>query len=110
MNLPLSQQLCIPCQGDALSLSGEELKAQSALLPFWTLVNEHHLERRFVFPDFAQAMVFANKVATIAERSHHHPELLITWGAVTVRWWTHKIKGVHQNDFIMAAKTDLLVS
>jgi len=66
------------------------------------------LERVFRFEDFAEAMAFTEKVAGIAESEGHHPALLTEWGRVTVTWWTHKIRGLHKNDFIMAAKTDML--
>jgi 4a-hydroxytetrahydrobiopterin dehydratase len=67
------------------------------------------LERSFLFDDFAQALAFTNKVGQIAEEEGHHPDILTEWGRVTVSWWTHKIGGLHKNDFIMAAKTDNLV-
>jgi 4a-hydroxytetrahydrobiopterin dehydratase len=66
------------------------------------------LEQAFNFPDFADALVFTNAVGALAEQESHHPALLTEWGSVTVTWWTHKIRGLHQNDFIMAAKTDQL--
>jgi 4a-hydroxytetrahydrobiopterin dehydratase len=66
------------------------------------------LERRFEFPDLAQALVFTDKVGELAEFEGHHPRLITEWGSVTVTWWTHKIKGLHRNDFVMATKTDRL--
>ena len=68
------------------------------------------LERVFKFPDFAQALAFTDKVGELAEAEGHHPAILTEWGKVTVTWWTHKVKGLHRNDFIMAAKTDPLYS
>lgn len=68
-----------------------------------------HLERTFRFKNFAQALAFTNRVGELAESEGHHPQLLTEWGKVKVSWWTHIIRGLHQNDFIMAAKTDLLV-
>lgn len=67
------------------------------------------LEKSFKFKDFAEALAFTNKVGKIAEKEGHHPDILTEWGRVTVSWWTHKIKGLHRNDFIMAAKTDALL-
>ena len=68
------------------------------------------MERTFKFKDFAEALSFTNKIGRIAEEEAHHPLILTEWGKVTVTWWTHKIKGLHHNDFIMAAKTDLLLT
>jgi 4a-hydroxytetrahydrobiopterin dehydratase len=67
------------------------------------------LERSYAFPDFIQAIAFTNKVGEIAEAEGHHPALLTEWGKVTVTWWSHKIRGLHRNDFVMAAKTDQLM-
>jgi 4a-hydroxytetrahydrobiopterin dehydratase len=80
-------------------------------LPGWS-IEEHdgvmQLEKAFRFDDFVQALVFTNKVGELAEKEGHHPRLVTEWGRVAVTWWTHKIKGLHRNDFIMAAKTDEL--
>jgi len=78
-------------------------------VPAWEIVERDgikRLERVFTFDTFVQALAFTNKVGELAEEEGHHPALLTEWGKVTVTWWTHKIKGLHQNDFIMAAKTD----
>jgi len=80
-------------------------------VPQWVLVEREgiqRLERVFSFSDFARALAFTNAVGVLAEEEGHHPALLTEWGRVTVTWWTHKIRGLHQNDFIMAAKTDEL--
>ncbi len=81
-------------------------------VPNWQLkeVNgEKRLERVFKFKDFAEALAFTDKVGALAQEENHHPMLITEWGQVTVDWWTHKVKGLHQNDFIMAAKTDELM-
>ncbi len=81
------------------------------MIPEWQIVereNIQRLERTFKFKNFVQAVAFTNQVAEIAEAEGHHPAILTEWGKVTVTWWTHKIKGLHRNDFIMAAKTDRL--
>ena len=86
-----------------------ELKPE---IPDWKLVERdgiHRLERVFRFPDFAGALAFTNRVGALVEEEGHHPALLTEWGRVTVTWWTHKIHGLHRNDFIMAAKTDSLI-
>jgi 4a-hydroxytetrahydrobiopterin dehydratase len=79
-------------------------------VPDWAIQHDgiRRLERQFRFRNFAEALIFTNKVGRLAEIEDHHPSLLTEWGRVTVTWWTHKIKGLHRNDFIMAAKTDRL--
>jgi 4a-hydroxytetrahydrobiopterin dehydratase len=90
-------------------VTAEEEQALGREIPEWTVLErdgERRLERVFTFPDFAQALAFTNRVGALAEAEGHHPALLTEWGRVTVGWWTHKIGGLHRNDFIMAAKTD----
>ncbi len=102
---------CIPCRGDAPSLSDAEIAALRPEVPDWRVdVREGipRLERSFRFKDFSQALDFTNQVGAIAEEEDHHPTLVTEWGKVTVSWWTHVIKGLHRNDFIMAARTDAL--
>jgi 4a-hydroxytetrahydrobiopterin dehydratase len=92
-------------------LADSEIDELMPQVPQWQVkdVNgEKRLERLFKFKDFAQAMEFTNKVGAIAEQEDHHPLIVLEWGQVTVAWWTHTIRGLHQNDFIMAAKTDEL--
>jgi 4a-hydroxytetrahydrobiopterin dehydratase len=92
-------------------LSGFEIAGLKPEVPDWTVVEKDgipRLERQFKLKNFAQALEFTNRVGEIAEAEDHHPALLTEWGQVTVTWWTHKIKGLHRNDFIMAAKTDEL--
>jgi len=104
----LSQMKCVPCRGNVPYLSDTEIAEYQQLVPDWKLVSNegiNHLERVFPLKNFAEALGFTNKVAELAETEDHHPAILTEWGKVTVRWWTHKIKGVHRNDFIMAAKT-----
>jgi 4a-hydroxytetrahydrobiopterin dehydratase len=102
---------CVACRGDEPPANDAEIAKLKPLIPEWALLEregEKRLERAFKFPDFAAALAFTNKVGEIAEFEGHHPALLTEWGKVTVSWWTHKIKGLHRNDFIMAAKTDQL--
>ena len=92
-------------------MSGLEIAGLKPEVPDWTVVEKDgipRLERQFKLKNFAQALEFTNRVGAIAEAEDHHPALLTEWGQVTVTWWTHKIKGLHRNDFIMAAKTDEL--
>lgn len=80
-------------------------------LQHWSVVEKNgikRLEKSFKFKDFAEALAFTNKVGKMAEKEGHHPDILTEWGKVTVSWWTHKINGLHKNDFVMAAKTDSL--
>lgn len=102
---------CIPCSGEEPTVADEEIAAYQTQVPAWEIVERNgvkRLQRSFRFPDFAQALAFANRVGELAEREEHHPSLLTEWGRVTVTWWTHKIRGLHRNDFVMAAKTDQL--
>ncbi|HEY9135005.1 MAG TPA: 4a-hydroxytetrahydrobiopterin dehydratase [Pseudomonadales bacterium] len=105
----LNSQHCEACKADAPKVSAAELKILLAEIPDWHVAVKDsimQLERVFSFRDFLSAMAFGNKVGELAEAEGHHPAILIEWGKVTVSWWSHKIKGLHKNDFIMAAKTD----
>jgi 4a-hydroxytetrahydrobiopterin dehydratase len=102
---------CVACHKDAPTLTDHEIAELRPQIPDWDVVELDGIKRlRRVFPsdDFAQALEFTNEVAELAEEEEHHPALLTEWGGTTVTWWTHKIKGLHRNDFIMAAKTDQL--
>lgn len=103
----LKQQSCTPCQGGVEPLKGEELQRFVKQLPeSWSLIDECRLQKEFSFPDFVQALDFVNTVGSLAESENHHPDIALTYGKVTITLWTHKIKGLHANDFIMAAKID----
>lgn len=107
----LAQQKCVACRGDEPPASDEEIARYRPQVPDWQVVERGgipRLERAFKFSDFVQALAFTNRVGQVAEAEGHHPALLTEWGRVTVTWWTHKIRGLHRNDFIMAAKTDQL--
>ena len=109
--MKLSEQVCEACRADAPRVSDDELKALLREIPDWAPVVRDgilQLERVFSFSDFAQALAFTNKVGALAEEAGHHPAILTEWGKVTVTWWTHKIKGLHKTDFILAARTDEL--
>jgi 4a-hydroxytetrahydrobiopterin dehydratase len=93
-------------------LSEAEIQALQPQAPAWTVVEREgikRLERVFKFANFQEALAFTNQVGRLAEAEDHHPAILTEWGKVTVTWWTHTIRGLHRNDFIMAAKTDALV-
>jgi len=107
----LVEQKCEACRVGAPLVTEAEIEELKPQIPEWQLVTRDRiarLERVFTFPDFAQALAFTNRIGALAEEEGHHPALLTEWGRVTVSWWTHKIKGLHRNDFIMAAKTDRL--
>jgi 4a-hydroxytetrahydrobiopterin dehydratase len=100
---------CEACRSGAPKLTRDEMRELLPLVPEWHVREQDgipRLERLFTFPDFASALSFTNRVAELAEEEGHHPALLTEWGRVTVSWWTHKIRGLHRNDFVMAAKTD----
>lgn len=108
---PLAQMSCVACRSGDPTVSDEESREFLKQIPEWRIIeveNIHRLLREFVFPDFARALDFTNRVGALAEREGHHPALLTEWGRVTVSWWTHAIGGLHRNDFILAARTDAL--
>jgi 4a-hydroxytetrahydrobiopterin dehydratase len=113
MTEALIKQQCEACRADAPKVSDEELATLIKEIPSWAPIirdNIMMLERTYAFDNYQSGVEFTNKVAELAEQEGHHPALLLEWGKVTVTWWSHKIKGLHRNDFICAAKTDQLFS
>ena len=107
----LTELACTACRGDAPRLTEPEIAEMIPQVPDWRIVRRddiERLERVFRFDDFERALAFTNRVGRLAEAENHHPAILTEWGKVTVTWWTHKIGGLHRNDFIAAAKTDKL--
>ena len=107
--MDLSAERCEACRSDSPLVSGAEQHELSAVLPDWEIVEVNavpRLRRTFRLKDWMSAVRFANQVADAAEAEDHHPTILIAWGKVTVTWWTHAIKGLHRNVFVMAAKSD----
>lgn len=107
----LKEMKCVACRGGEPTLTDSEISELKPQVPNWTVTEQDQikrLEQQFKFKNFVQALNFTNQVGELAESEDHHPAILTEWGKVTVSWWTHKIKGLHQNDFIMAAKTDEL--
>jgi 4a-hydroxytetrahydrobiopterin dehydratase len=107
----LTEMHCVACRRDAPTVTEAERAELQPQIPEWELVrldDVDRLRRVFRFPDFAQALAFTDDIGAVAEAEGHHPALLTEWGRVTVTWWTHKIRGLHRNDFVMAAKTDEL--
>ena len=109
----LSELKCVACRRGAPTVTEKEINEYSTKIPNWSLIQidgVDRLEYTFRFNDFIESLAFTNLVGKAAEDDGHHPALLTEWGSVTVSWWTHKIKGLHKNDFIMAAKTDKIFS
>ena len=109
--MELLQMKCTACRGGDPTLTDAEITGFNPQVPQWSIVEREgikRLERVFKFENFSKALEFTNKVGQIAEAEGHHPAILTEWGKVTVTWWTHKIHGLHRNDFIMAARTDRL--
>jgi 4a-hydroxytetrahydrobiopterin dehydratase len=107
----LADETCVPCRGGMPPLKGQELvdiHRQLSESTDWTVVNEHHLERSYKFPDFRSALAFVNRVGGIAEEQGHHPDILLGWGKVAITIWTHTVDGLTESDFILAAKIDQL--
>ena len=105
----LADKKCVPCRGGVPPLKGKELDNLHKVVPQWTVIDEHHLVREFKFPDFAQALAFVNRVGAVAEEQGHHPDILLAWGKAEITLWTHKVNGLTESDFIMAAKINRLL-
>lgn len=111
MSNELSQSSCEACKVDAPILSEQEIQELAPQIPSWMIHEEEGIKRlicSFAFSSYEDSVNFTNKVAKLAEEEDHHPEIVLEWGNVTVSWWSHKIKGLHKNDFICASKTDNL--
>jgi 4a-hydroxytetrahydrobiopterin dehydratase len=109
----LTNEKCTACRRDSPRVTEHEIAELKPLIPEWTLLERdgiERLERVFRFGNFAEALNFTNRIGAVAEEEGHHPAILTEWGRVTVSLWTHKIRGLHRNDFIMAAKLDALYS
>lgn len=107
--MSLSGGKCIPCRKGDPALTDAEVTKLLPQIPEWELVEVDgikRLQRVFKLKNYVEAVAFTNKIAMTAEKEDHHPWIVLEWGRVTVQWWTHVVKGLHQNDFVMAAKTD----
>lgn len=103
----LAAQQCVPCRGGVPPLGGNQIRPLLAKLGGeWSVVDEHHLTKTYTFDDFAQALAFTNRVGAIAEEQGHHPDIALSWGKVGLTIYTHKIDGLTESDFILAAKVD----
>jgi 4a-hydroxytetrahydrobiopterin dehydratase len=102
----LASKNCVPCRGGVPPLKGPELATLANQVEGWRVTDEHHLTKTYKFPDFRTALEFVNRVGALAEAQGHHPDLYLAWGKVDVKIWTHKIDGLTESDFILAAKID----
>lgn len=106
---PLAQKKCVPCRGGVPPLKGAELEnLHQQLEGDWVIVDEHHLEKEYKLSNFRQALDFTNRVGELAESEGHHPDIYLSWGKVRLKIWTHKIDGLTESDFVLAAKADEL--
>lgn len=110
MTEELADKTCVPCRGGVPPLSASQVAPLLAELTSWNVVDGHHLERDYKFSDFMGALDFVNRAGAIAEEQGHHPEITLGWGHARVQIWTHKIDGLTESDFVLAAKYDRLVA
>jgi len=109
MATELFEMECVPCKGGVPPLKADDLRRLHVQLdPNWKIIDEHHLERRYKFKNFRDALAFANRVGELAEAQGHHPDMSLGWGRVLLKVWTHKIDGLTESDFVFAAKVDRL--
>ncbi len=104
----LAARSCVPCRGGVPPLTAEQIRPLREQLAGWEVVRDHHLEKVYRFPDFRRALDFVNRIGALAEAEGHHPDLHLAWGRVRVEVWTHKIDGLTESDFVLAAKIDAL--
>src|ERR1700749_2711030 len=106
--MPLADQTCVPCKGGVPPLAVDAIAPLLAQIPGWDAAQNPHLYRIFKFPDFKKALDFVNRAGAVAEEQGHHPDLLLAWGKVEVTIFTHKVDGLTESDFVLAAKLDRL--
>ena len=106
MSLDLADKKCVPCRGGVPALTGEEIRPLLDRVEGWTVQDNKKLTKRFDFKNFVDPIRFVNAIAVMAEEEGHHPDLYVAWGKVEIYLWTHKIDGLTESDFIMAAKID----
>lgn len=104
----LSERQCVPCRGGVPPLKGAEIQDFSGQLEGWQVINEHHLQKTYRFKDFRESLQFVNRIGELAEAQGHHPDICFGWGKADVTIWTHKIDGLTESDFVLAAKIDKL--
>jgi 4a-hydroxytetrahydrobiopterin dehydratase len=104
----LANRECVPCRGGVPPLKGEQITKLLLELNEWQVIEEHHLKKRYKFANFREAQEFVNRVGNLAEKQGHHPDICFGWGQAEISIWTHKIDGLTESDFILAAKIDSL--
>jgi len=104
----LAERQCVPCRGGVPPLKGDEIETLLNQLTAWQVVKEHHLRKEYKFRDFRETLEFVNRVGELAEAQGHHPDICFGWGKAEVTIWTHKIDGLTESDFVLAAKIDKL--
>lgn len=104
----LAERTCVPCEGGVPPLDSSTVNNFLVQLDGWKIEKEYHLTRSFAFPNFVTALAFVNRVGELAEQQGHHPDIYLAWGMVKIEIWTHKIKGLTESDFILAARIDKL--
>lgn len=110
MSESLADKKCVPCRGGVPPLTAEQVRPFLSQLDEWTVVDDHHLSKSYTFPDFAKALAFVNRVGHEAEAQGHHPDVRLAWGKVRLDIWTHKIDGLSESDFVLAARCDRLLA
>lgn len=104
----LASRTCVPCRGGVPPMRSDKIKEFLAELDGWEVVSEHHLQKTYLFKDFREALAFVNRIGQLAEEQGHHPDICFGWGRAGITIWTHKIDGLSESDFILAAKIDAL--
>jgi len=104
----LADLQCVPCRGGVPPLAGPEIEKLLRQLEAWQVADEHHLSKTYRFKDFRESLEFVNRVGALAEQQGHHPDICFGWGTAEIRIWTHKIDGLTESDFVLAAKIDKL--
>ena len=104
----LAERQCVPCRGGVPAMKGAEVENFAAQVPGWQVENEHHLSRNYQFSNFRETLDFVNRIGALAEEQGHHPDICFGWGKAEVSIWTHKIDGLTESDFVLAAKIDKL--
>lgn len=104
----LAERQCVPCRGGVPPMTGEAIEEFSSQLADWQVVNDHHLLKSYRFKDFRETLDFVNRIGELAEEQGHHPDICFGWGKADVSIWTHKIDGLTESDFVLAAKIDKL--
>ena len=104
----LAERQCVPCRGGVPPLTAEEIQPLAAQIPGWEVIDGHHLQKSYKFANFRESLDFVNHIGELAEAQGHHPDIFFGWGKANVSIWTHKIDGLTESDFVLAAKIDKL--